>query len=77
VNGGGQGRYGRAQNSLAKKKDSHGPHAPSPSASSVGLGEAVCKLAALCEYPGKRARFHACYYDLREDVDYNYLSVPS
>ena len=34
-------------------------------------------LAALCEYPGKRARYHACYYDLREDVDYNYLSVPS
>jgi len=32
-------------------------------------------LAALCEYPGKRARYHACYYDLREDVDYNYLSV--
>jgi len=42
----------------------------------VGLGEAVRQLAALCEYPGKRARFHACYYDLKEDVDYNYLSVP-
>jgi len=43
----------------------------------VGLGEAVRKLAALCEYPGKKARFHACYYDLKEDVDYNYLSVPT
>ena len=42
----------------------------------VGLGEAVRKLAALCEYPGKKARFHACYYDLKEDVDYNYLAVP-
>jgi len=42
----------------------------------VGLGEQVRKLAALCEYPGKRARYHACYYVLREDVDYNYLSVP-
>ena len=42
----------------------------------AGLGETVRQLAALCEYPGKRARYHACYYDLKEDVDYNYLAVP-
>ena len=30
----------------------------------------------MCRYPGPRASFHACYYDLREMVDYNYLSVP-
>ena len=43
----------------------------------AGLGDAVRKLASLCDYPGRRARYHACYYDLRENVDYNYLSVPS
>ena len=30
----------------------------------------------MCDYPGKRARFHARYCDLKEDVDYKYLSVP-
>ena len=42
----------------------------------AGLGDKVRKLAALCDYPGKKARYHACYYDLKEDVDYNYLAVP-
>ena len=49
---------------------------PSRALLPVGLGEAVRQLAALCAYPGKRARFHACYYDLKEDEDYIYLSVP-
>ena len=38
----------------------HGPPALPERFFPVGLGEVVRKLAALCEYPGKRARFHAC-----------------
>jgi len=33
-------------------------------------------MAALCEYPGKGRGITRVLYDLREDVDYNDLSVP-
>lgn len=39
------------------------------------VGEAVRRMAREIGYP-ERARFHAVYHDLVEDVDYNYVAVP-
>ena len=40
------------------------------------FGDEVRRLAVVCRYPGPKASFHACYHDLHEWVDYNYLSAP-